>query len=148
MAGQVKYTFSHVMSSLVELESKLTEFYREAAKRTHQNELRDTFSSFSEKSSTRKDALERVRRESVVEMALEPITGLELQTHSRQIDSVLRDEGMSDLQKATVLESVVQDVYTETSTKVIYTSADASILLDRLSQESLKRRNSLSTMQG
>ena len=147
MAGQVKYTFSHVMSSLVELESKLTEFYREAAKRTHQNELRDTFSSFSEKSSTRRDALERVRRESVVEMALEPITDLDLQTRSRQIDTVLRDGGMSDLQKAIALESVVQDVYSETSTKVIYTSADASILLDRLSQESLKRRNSLSTMQ-
>ena len=135
-----RYTFSNLISFLIELEEKITEFYRAAAEKVIQDELRETFLSFSREDSKHKNSLSKVRRETVVEMSLEPITGLKLEERFLLINSVLKDNSLNDLKKALALEEMMQELYITASKRVIYISADMSVLMDGLSEDNSRRK--------
>jgi len=143
LASEDRYTFSQVMSSLIELESMITEFYRASAERAKLGELREIFLAFEKANLKRRDSMGRVRRETVIEMSLEPITGVELSKYKFEVKRAIEDENLDDLQKALALEAIIQDLYGKASKKVAYVSADTSELLNRLAQESLERKGTL-----
>jgi len=138
-----RYTLSAVMSFTMEIESKLADFYKNAAERVEQSKLRKLFSTFFEDSLDRRDTLTKVQRETVIEMTLEPIIGLKLEEHMLQIERIIDNEKATHLEKAIALERINRELYDEASVKVRYTSADASEVLSRFSQESANRMNTL-----
>jgi len=138
-----RYTFSAVMSFTIEIESKLVNFYKTAAERVEQTKLKELFSTFFKRSLDRRDTLTRVRRETVIEMTLEPITGLKLKEYALQIERIIKDEEANYLEKAIKLEGINLELYDKASVRVKYTSADASEVLNRFSQESANRMNAL-----
>jgi len=140
LTGEDRYTFSQVVSLLIELESTIAEFYKASAERTSRRDLREVFLALEKANLKRRESLSRVRQGTVIEMSLEPITGLQLEEYELHVKRVMEDGNLDDLQKAIALESITQDLYGRVSDKVANVSADTSELLSRLSQESLERK--------
>jgi hypothetical protein len=122
------------------------EFYKVAAEETAQANLKSLFHSFSEKNREHKDRMERARRETVIEMALEPLTGLKLNEHLAQIDAIVNRDNMNSVEKAIALERIMQKIYNQASLKVMNRSADTGDLLSRLCQESMDRESMLESI--
>jgi len=143
LAEAEKYTFTAVMTFLVKLEERLAEFYSRLASEVDSQELAELLSNFAEKNREWRDTLDRVRRETVLEMTLEPIMGLQLKRFEDEINSII-DSSLGPVEKAVQLEQKLQELYKKASAKVLHSSADASIVLDRLVRECRKRREKLS----
>jgi len=135
-----RYTFSALISLLIQCENKLQAFYQGEAEKTKSAELKSLFQDFSEKNKEHKDKMEKTRRETLVEMALEPITGLNLNEHLTQIESIIKKNNMDSVEKTLVLEEVMQKLYSAASVKVMNASAETGELLRKLSEESVDRR--------
>jgi hypothetical protein len=75
----------------------------------------------------------------VVEIALEPITGLRLSELLATIDGTIQNERASIIQRLMTLERTISDLYARASPKVVRISADAAELLSMLSRESTGR---------
>lgn len=146
MTSEDRYTFSQVVSSLTELETTMTQFYRASAERASYGKLREVFLTFEKANLKRRESLSRVRQGTVIEMSLEPITGLQLKEYEFHVKRKMEDRKLDDLQKAIALESITQDLYDKVSDKVASMSADTSELLRRLSQESSERKRTLVSM--
>ena len=71
-------TFGAVMKFALQLEMDSHTFYESAIDGLTNDEIRTTFESLMQRTTKRHDLLERVRRENVTEMILEPISGLEI----------------------------------------------------------------------
>jgi len=140
LAEAERYTFAALISFLMQCENKLKEFYEAAAQKTDQTKLKSLFHTFSEQNLEHKGKMEKARRETLVEMALEPITGLRLNDCVAQIDAIIKNDNMNSVEKAVILEKVMQKLYSEASSKVMNASADTGELLSRLFQESVDRR--------
>jgi len=140
LAERERYTFSALISLLIQCENKLETFYQGEAEKTKSAKLKPLFKDFSEKNKEHKDKMEKTRRETLVEMALEPITGLNLNEHLAQIDSIIKKHNMDSVEKTIVLEEIMQKLYSEASSKVINASAETGELLRKLSEESVDRR--------
>jgi rubrerythrin len=139
-----RYTFSMVMNFLIELEDKIANFYKEAAERVRQDGLKELFLSFNRRNLERRDTIDRVKRETVLEMTLEPITGLRLENYIQRIDDIIRNEKAADpIDKSLRMEEIVYRLYNEVSVKVMYMSAGTSEMLKTLSKENANRRNKL-----
>lgn len=121
----------------------MTDFYRAVAEKTQSDRLKKVFFTFEEANLKRRDSLIRARREMVVEMSLEPITGLKLGEYGLHVRRTIGDENLDDLQKAIALETVAGDIYARASAKISSISADAGELLNRLCEESSERRRTL-----
>jgi len=143
LASEDRYTFSRVMSSLIELESMIAKFYRASAERFELSGSKEIFLAFERANQQRIDSLDRVRRETVVEMSLEPITGLGLGEHMLHVKRMIEGKSLGDTQKAMALEGVMKDIYRQASRKLEYVSAEACELLNKLSMESSRRRDLL-----
>jgi hypothetical protein len=117
--------------------------YRAASERSQPGTLRELFLSFSRANMEHIKFLTKARRETVIEMLLEPITGLGLEEQVLRAKQMIADQNLDDRNKAIQLEQTVQDLYNKTSAKVAYMSADTSELLKRLSEESAGRKNQL-----
>ena len=128
------------MSSLIKIESMINDFYKDLAERIGRGDLHDMLIKFSQESLKRVESLNRVTQLSTVEFSLEHITGLKLEDYALQVDRVIKDERLDAVNKATTLESIMQELYSQASKKTIYASPDASDLLERFSQESSKRK--------
>jgi len=138
-----RYTFSQVVSLLIELESTIAKFYAASAERARRRDLREIFLTFEKANLKRRESLSRVRQGTVIEMSLEPITGLQLEKYELKAKHAMEDGNLDDLQKAIALESITQDLCRGVSDKVANVSADTSELLSRFSQESLERKHIL-----
>jgi len=128
------------MSSLIKIESMINDFYKDLAERIGRGDLHDMLIKFSQESLKRVESLNRVTQLSTVEFSLEHITGLKLEDYALQVDRVIKNERLDAVNKATTLESIMQELYSQASKKTIYASPDASDLLERFSQESSKRK--------
>jgi hypothetical protein len=134
-----RYTFSSLMTSLIESENGLKQLYEATARATEQPELKSLLTDFAKSSVKRIEMMRRARVESVVEIALEPITGLRLSELLATIDGTIQNERASSIQKLMTLERTISDLYARASPKVVRISADAGELLSMLSRESTGR---------
>lgn len=143
MTSEDRYTFSQVVSTLVELQSVVAELYKASAESVESSDLRELLLTFAKSSQEGIESLTRVRRETVIEMSLEPITGLRLDDQRLSVKQIIADQNLDHRHKAIALEQIVQDLCNKTSEKVAYISADTSELLKRLSEESSNRKSRL-----
>jgi len=143
LASEDRYTFSQVMSSLIELESMIVEFYRASVERSQASGSKEIFLTFEKANQQRIGALDKVRRGTVIEMSLEPIMGLALEEHRFRVRRVIEDRNSGDRQKAIALEDIMQGIYRIASRKLEYVSAEAFDLLSKFSLESSRRMDML-----
>jgi len=140
-----RHNFAALISLLMQFENKLIGFYEATAKKTKQTKLKSLLNSYSERNREHRDKMEKAQRETVIEMALEPIMGLRLNERLAQIDTTIKDEKMDSVEKAIMLEKMMQKLYAEASSKVMNISAELSELLRQLSQESVNREAELAS---
>ena len=139
MTDETKYTFGSLMRLLIENERKLEEHYERAAKAAGDPELRILLSNSSKIGLKRIERLRRARVETVVEIALEPITDLKLNDLLTSIDSTIGNTRISDLEKTQALERTISELYSRTSPKINQISAETGELLSSFADESKER---------
>ncbi len=143
MTDDHRYTFSSLMSVLIDSQSKLKRLYDEAAEKTNQLKLKSHLLETSNTVLKQTDMMRRARMQSVVEIALEPINGLKL---NDVLDRLLVAERntIDHLDKVAVYEKALSELYVRCSSLIEQMSADTSRLLLELSQECVERANWLS----
>jgi hypothetical protein len=148
LADPDRYTFSFLMSLLIENESKLKELYERTGKEVSQERLKSLLADSSKNSAKSMNLMQRARVERVVEMTLEPITGLKLADLITTINRTIEDGNLSNLEKAMRLELAVSELYARASPRIMQTSSDTGELLLELSRESVERRHELERYAG
>lgn len=143
MTDEERYTFSSLMTILIESEEKLSKLYEAMAQGADDPRLRSLVSDYNKNSLKRIEMMRRARVERVVEIALEPITSLKLADPIAEINAATENESLSKLDKAIALEKTVSELYATASPKIMQTSADTGELLLALSRESSERINEL-----
>ena len=143
LAEEERYTFSSIMTLLIESEDNLRRLYEAAAKDTNRDELRLLLSNYGKSSSRRIEMMRRARNETVMEITLEPITDLKLIEPLARIKDTIQDKQLSNLEKAITIETIVAETYAKVSPKVMQMSTETSELLMALSRESNERREGL-----
>ena len=143
MTDEQKYTFSSLMTLLIESERKLGQFYEGMRAGTDQTKLKSLMSDYAKKSLGRMEKMRKTRVETVVEMTLEPITGLNLDELLEEFNSTAESRRLTDFQKAMTLERTISELYARASPKIMQISAETSELLTALSRESADRCNEL-----
>jgi len=127
-------TFGAVMKFALELESSTLTFYEEAITKLSEDDLNAIFETLKESCSKRIKTLERIRRENVTEMILEPITGLNNDEYSLElgIDTSATNETLC--QSAIKLEEMRRRFYEKGSVKIDFL-IEAATAFDRLASE-------------
>lgn len=138
-----KYTFSSLISYILNLENRAAEFYKSIARKVKSKELSLFLLSLSERYLRNAELISRKRRETVIEMALEPISGLNLNSYTIQINNTISSESIDNLDKAIQLNKILEVLYSEASSKIASMSPDTSELLSRLSREKNVERKKL-----
>lgn len=141
--GQERYTFSSLMTSLIETERMLGRLYEETAQATNDLRLRTLLTDLGKKSSKRTDVMQRARVESVIEIALEPISGLHVADLFAPVRATIENGKAGSLERLVSAERLVSELYSRASPKVAQISADASDALMSFSQESAERATEL-----
>jgi len=131
------------MTLLIGSETKLRELYETAAEATGDANLKSLLFKFGKNASKRLEMMQKARRESVVEMMLQPITGLKLAELGSKIEGTIEDARVGELQKLIILEDTVSDLYAKASPGTMQISADTGQLLMILSRESIERKHEL-----
>lgn len=142
MTDEERYTFSSLMSLLIESERKLQKLYEMTAEETSRPELKSLLSDYGKKSLKRIDMMQKARIESVVEMTLEPVT-LNLSELLAKINQRVKNEGATNLEEVVALERIISELYARTSPKIMQMSADTGELLAALSRESAEHEREL-----
>ncbi len=143
MTDEERYTFSSLMTSLIEIEGKLGQLYEAMEKETDEPKLKALLSDYDRSSAKRMEMMRRARVESVVEIMLEPITNLKLAEPIAKINAAVGSKSLGNLEKAIALERLVSELYVAASPKIMQTSAVAGELLVTLSRESMERLQEL-----
>jgi len=138
-----KYTFSSLISCILNIENQAAQFYREIAGRLENRELSIFLLSLSESYMRNAELIDKRRRETVVEMALEPISGLNISSYIARINSIISSGEMRDIDKAIELSRIIEELYFKASSKIASISPDTSELLSRLSRRKSSERRRL-----
>lgn len=143
LADDERYTFSSLMTLLIECEEKLEHYYQLASTRMDDPQLGTLLTDYSKEISRSVQSMRRTRIETVVEMALEPITDLKLAQSVRSIDGAIEVGKAGYLHGLMTMEGAVSQLYLQASPKIANISAEASELLMKLSRDSLERVHKL-----
>lgn len=138
-----KYTFSSLISYILNLENQVALFYREISQKVENKELSIFLLSLSESYLRNIELINKRRRETVVEMALEPISGLNLSSYIAKINSIINSGEIGNLDKAIQLNKILEELYVKASFKIASISPDTSELLSRLSRRKSDERRKL-----
>jgi hypothetical protein len=138
-----RYTFTILMTSLIGSETKLRELYETTIGATDDAKLKAVLVEFSKNCLKRLEMMQRARRESVVEMMLQPITGLKLAELAAKIDKTFENTSVGGLERLIALEETVSELYARASPGTMQISADTGQLLMTLSRESMERKDEL-----
>ena len=115
-------TFGAIMKFALEVENDVTSFYESAKGLAKNKELAGLFDDLASRGQKRAKTIERVRRENITEMILEPITGLDSDTYTPVITI---PEGADDkaLQKIAVeIEKNLNAFYNQAAVKIDFLS--------------------------
>jgi len=139
LTDEERYTFSSLMTLLIETETKLKQLYETIAEGTGLPKLRSLLFDYCKSSLKRTEMMRTSRVERVVEMALEPITGLKLTELVEKINTTIEDGRVSNIEKARTIEKTISELYARASPTIMQISAETSELLMALSRESMER---------
>ena len=127
-------TFGAVMKFAMELESIATEFYKSASSKTTDADLGSLLEKLGIRSTKRNKILERVRRENVTEMILEPIEGLNSDSYNLEIDIPENSDDKSLIGICIGAEEKRFKFFVESSTKIGFL-IEAADTFERLADE-------------
>jgi ElaB/YqjD/DUF883 family membrane-anchored ribosome-binding protein len=136
--SEERYTFSSLLSKLIEIQDKLEDFYKTSAKHSNK-ELAKFFSLFLKECEEIKNEIEKAKRESVIEFALEPISGLKINDFLKRFEEVILDKEINNHRKAEIIEEEIAKLFSETSKRISHMSAEVSQLLMSASKKAKKR---------
>ena len=143
MAAAERYTFSSLMSLLIESERKLKGLYEETLRETDEEKLKLFISETCKQNSKRVELMQKARIERVVEMTLEPITDLELTDLITRITNIVESRNVSNVQKTMRMEKTISELYVKVAPKIMGISSDTGDLILALSHESNDRQKIL-----
>jgi rubrerythrin len=132
-------TFGAILAFALDLEEQAVAFYVAAP----EGRLAQAFGELARGSSKRLRRLERARRELVVEMVLEPITGLEGDPYRVDWDPQADEAGL--LGQAVVFEEAAARFYGDAAAKMPV--REVVRLFQRLARENEQRRAQLGTLE-
>jgi rubrerythrin len=132
-------TFGAILRFAMELEQQAADFYEEAAG----GELEEVFGELARGSRKRRNRLERARREMVVEMVLESITGLDGDTYSVSLSSEVDEAGL--LRQARTLEETSARFYQDAADRMPI--REVVRLFQRLARENEQRQAELDRLE-
>ena len=137
-------TFGAIIKFALDIETEVGNFYESASDIVKDAELVSIFTDLVVRGQKRKKTLERVRRENVTEMILEPI--LEFDSESYSIDTEISESANNDNLRtlATNIETTLQKFYTTAALKTdfLIEAAYAFELLAEKNEETIKRFSS------
>ena len=142
MADDGRYTFSSLMSVLIDSQGKLRQFYDDAAAKTTQPKLKSYLLENSNIVLKQTDMMRRARMQSVVEIALGPINEPKLNDVLERLHVAERIE--DPLDKLAIYEKTLSELYVRCASLIEQMSADTSQLLLELSQQCVERAELLS----
>ena len=111
-------TFGAIMKFALEIEGKVSDFYKEVSELTKDDALVGLLGDLVTRGQKRIKTLERVRRENVTEMILEPIEGLDSDSYGIEtsVSQDVDDETIKTL--ASTIETTLQNFYTAAAKKI------------------------------
>ncbi len=134
-------TFGAIIKFALDIETKVGNFYETASDIAKDAEIVSIFADLVARGQKRMKTLERVRRENVTEMILEPI--LEFDSESYSIDTEISESVNDDTLRtlATNIETTLQEFYTTAAIKIdfLIEAAYAFELLAEKNEETIKR---------
>lgn len=107
-------TFGAILKYAMEIEQEVNKFYESAASVAKDQKLVDKFMELHKRGEKRLKTLERVRRENVTEMILEPIVGLDSDDY--KIETEISETGLIDT--ALSIEKTLHGFYSEAAIKI------------------------------
>jgi len=115
-------TFGAIMKFAMETENDVTSFYKSVKDLAESKELVSLFDSLVNRGQKRVKTIERIRRENVTEMILEPITGLDSDTFT-PVTTIPESPDDKALQEIAVeIENNLHAFYSQTAVKVEFLS--------------------------
>jgi len=134
-----RFTLSSLLSRLIEIETKLTRFYKDAMERSKGEDSAYYSRLYKEHEQTEKN-IEKAKRETIIEFALESISGIEVTKSLQTIEETISNQMIDDRKKASMVEDVTATLFGEASSKIAHMSAEASILLSNASKRAKRRQ--------
>lgn len=137
-------TFGAVMKFALEVESEVSGFYESAKEIVKDQDLAGLFDSLANRGRKRVKTIERVRRENVTEMILEPITGLDSDAY-KPVTSLPDSPDDNVLQGLAVeIEKNLQAFYTQAGAKIDFLS-EVAYSFELLAEANEEASNRLSS---
>ena len=137
-------TFGAIMNFALEVENEISSFYKSASEYVKDQNLAGLFSDLSNRGQKRIKTLERVRRENVTEMILEPIVGLDSENYKliTEIPSGMEQKEVKDL--SIDIEKGLLEFYTHAAAKIdfLIEAAYSFELLSEANEKALQRLSS------
>jgi rubrerythrin len=134
-------TFGAIIKYALDIETEVANFYETASNIAKDAEIVTIFADLVARGQKRTKTLERVRRENVTEMILEPIVGFDSDSYSivTEISEGINDDNLRVL--STNIESTLLEFYTAAATKIdfLIEAAYAFELLAEKNEETIKR---------
>lgn len=125
----------------LEIEDSVNEFYTKVRERTKDTALVGLLENLVTRGQKRLKTLERIRRENVTEMILEPIDGLDSDSFAIKTEFAQDVDELTIKALAVSIESTVQKFYENAATKIDFLpeAAYAFELLAEKNEEAIKR---------
>jgi hypothetical protein len=137
-------TFGAIMKFALEIESEVSSFYESVSRNAKDPKLSGLFGELYSRGQKRIKTLERIRRENVTEMILEPIIGFNSETYKPE---TIVSEGSDDntiKKAAVVIEKNLNEFYNQAAVKIDFLSEVAYLfeLLAEANEAALQRLSS------
>ncbi|MGD9395430.1 MAG: hypothetical protein PVJ05_03285 [Candidatus Thorarchaeota archaeon] len=137
-------TFGAIMKFALETEKEVTGFYESAKVLAKSEDLTSQFSNLAIRGQKRAKTIERIRRENVTEMILEPITGLDSDTFT-PVTTIPESPDDKALQGIAVeIENNLNAFYSQTAVKVEFLS-EVAYAFELLAEANEEASQSLSS---
>lgn len=138
-------TFGALLRFALELEGKVTAFYREAARAARAERLKSALEELARECERHRQRLERERRENINEMLLESILGLKAEDYQVALDASAQGQHDKLLDQALELETTLEKFYREAVSRL--SVPEVARGLTRLAEAHGRHRLKLSEVQ-
>lgn len=134
-------TFGAIMKFALKIEGKVTDFYTEVGRHVKNDILVGILGDLVTRGEKRITILERVRRENVTEMILEPIEGLDSDSYGIETTIPTSADDVTIKTIVTNIETTLQKFYTDAARKIDFLpeAEYAFELLAEKNEETIKR---------
>jgi hypothetical protein len=136
-------TFGAIMKFAMEIEQEVNKFYESASSFAKDSNLMNQFQKLHKRGEKRLKTLERVRRENVTEMILEPIHGLDSENYKFDSEILSTTDEIALVELARAIEKGLFDFYSQAAAKIDFL-IEASYAFELLAEANEQAIESLS----